>query len=130
MTAAKKDLYIEQGATFGLSFAWHEGDSETPGDPVNLTGAVARMQIRKTQQAPSLVDATSDGVSPKIVLGGAAGTIAVTLSDEDTDLLTSKSMLYDLEVEMPDGTVYRLLQGKVTVDPNITQLPEDPVVVP
>lgn len=128
MTAAKKDLYIEQGATFGLSFTWREGTTEEPGDPHDLTGAVARMQIRKKQQDPALVSASSDGVVPKITLGGAAGTVALELSDEDTDLLTSKSALYDLEVELADGTVVRLLQGRVTVDPNITQLPEDPTV--
>jgi hypothetical protein len=128
MVAAKKDLYIEQGATFELSFVWHEGTAEAPGDPRDLTGAEARMQIRKSQQSAALLTATSTGEDPKITLGGTEGTVDLLLTDEDTDTLTSKQALYDLEVELADGKVYRLLQGKVTVDPNITQMPEDPVV--
>lgn len=138
MPAVPKNLVIEQGATFVLSFTIYHEDPENPGqpgDPKDLTGAVARMQIRKTQQAQALVSATSDGVNPRIVLGGTTGTVVVTLSDEDTDLLTSKSALYDLEIEYPNvapyyGRVDRILKGSVTVDPNITQMPEDPVVGP
>jgi hypothetical protein len=129
MTAVKKDLYIEQGATFGLSFVWSDGtEAASPGDPVDLTGAVARMQFRKSQAQAALLSASSDGSSPRITLGGSDGTISILLTDADTDSLTSKLLMYDLEVELADGTVVRLLQGKVTVDPNITQLPGDPVV--
>jgi hypothetical protein len=121
MTAAQKDLYIEQGATFVLSFAWLEGTAATPGDPHDLTDATARMQIRpKAGQAP-LVDVSSDGVDPAIVLGGTAGTVLVTLTDTATDALTVKKGVYDLEVDYGGGEVYRLLEGKVVVSPNVTQ---------
>lgn len=147
MTAAVRNLYIEQGATFSLGFTWHregpvnsEGEP-TPGDPYDLTGCTARMQVRKKQGDVPLVTATSleegDGAG-RIHLGGVTGRIEVTLTDEDTDLLTSRAALYDLEVEWPlelsgpnaiRPRVDRLLQGAVTVDPNITQVDnEDPVV--
>jgi len=129
MTAATSDLYIEQGATFKLAFTWYaDGDGTTPRD---LTAATVRMQIRKNQQSPVLLDARSDGVNPKIIINGdgdSVGTVRITLSDSDTDALTSKSARYDIEVEMADGTVYRLFQGAVTVSPNITQLSGEPVV--
>lgn len=133
MTAVVRPLKIEQGATFTLGFVWHQAgpvvDGEvTPGDPYDLTGWVARMQIRKAQQSPALVDASS--TNGKITLGGATGRIDVKLTDEDTDLLTTKTALYDLELENPTGDVFRLLQGPVTVDPNITQEADDPIVSP
>ena len=128
MTAAKRNLYIEQGATFNLSFVWNEGTSEAVGAPVDLTGCKARMQIRQKQGSPTIVDASTEGTDPAIVLGGATGAVAVTLTDEATDLLTVKSGLYDLEIEFPDGTVYRLLEGGVTVSPNITQDPDDATI--
>lgn len=128
MTAAKRDLYIEQGATFQLAFTWNEGTVDEIGPPVDLTGCVARMQIRKAQQQAALLSATSAGIDPAIVLGGATGTIAITLTDDMTDALTLKSALYDLEIEFPDETVYRLLEGGVTVSPNITQESDDPIV--
>jgi hypothetical protein len=132
MTAAKRDLYIEQGATFEFSFKWcHAGSTPTtPGVPYDLTNAIARMQIRKAQKGTLLLDAKSDGVDPEITLGGITGRITVLLTDQDTDMLAYKVSVYDLEVELASGHVYRLLQGNVTVDPNVTQDTEDPVVAP
>lgn len=120
MAAVTKDIYIEQGATFFLGFTWYDGP-DTTAPPKDLTGWVARMQVRRTQGTPPLVDASSEVGNGKITLGGATGRIEVKLSDEDTDLMDAKSALYDLEVEDPAGDVYRLLQGKVTISPNITQ---------
>lgn len=143
MPAVQRDLYIEQGATFILHFQWcHQGPVVdgivTPGDPYDLTGWSARMEIRKGQHETPKVSATT--VNGKIHLGAIPGDwdatlvptngrIEIRLTDEDTDLLDIKTLKYDLEAEDPDGNVFRLLQGGVTVDPNITQVDaEDPIV--
>lgn len=128
MTAHQKNLYIEQGATYELPFVWREGTTDAPGDPVDLTGATAAMQIRKTQQAEAILDASSTGVSPRIILGGATGEITISLTDADTDALTHKTAKYDLEVRLADGKLHRILEGDVTVSPNITQVADDPIV--
>jgi hypothetical protein len=143
MPAVQRDLYIEQGATYLLRLRWRKPDITdefgvtTPGDPYDLTDFSARMQIRQKQSTPALVDATTanskihfgiDPENPDLPADPTNGRIEVELSDEDTDLLTSKVCKYDLEVEDADGRVYRLLQGSVTVDPNITQDPGDPPV--
>lgn len=131
MTAIKKDLYIEQGTTFRMGFTWTKESATTPGTagvPYDLTYAIARMQVRKTQQQPVIVDATSIGPLPKLVLGGANGRIDLCLTDEDTDLIAVKAAVYDLEVEMSSGgtivgggDTFRLLQGAITMSPNVTQ---------
>jgi hypothetical protein len=143
MPAVQRSLYIEQGATYVLRLQWRQPDTTddfgnvTQGDPYDLTGWVSRMQIRQKQGAPALVNATTE--NGKITLGvdpdnpeatpdPTTGRIQVVLSDEDTDLLTVKAAKYDLEVEDVSGRVYRLLQGDVTVSPNITQESDDPVV--
>ena len=155
MPAVVENLAIEQGATFTMGFTWHEDALDedgnvVPGEPRDLDGCTARMQIRKKQGLPSLLTATSktdDGPgagriileSPEIDEEGVAGPprkghVYVELTDEDTDLLTSATALYDLEIEWPiqpgqiRPRVDRLLQGSVAVSPNITQETEDPVV--
>lgn len=156
MTAVNKPLYIEQGATFQLGFTWHQqgpldaNGNPTPGTPYDLTGCTVRMQIRRKQGDPALVTATSDdsgsGITGagRIFIGGPPavgwvadptnGRIDVVLTDADTDAITSKTCVYDLEVEWPlqawelSPRVDRLLEGTVTVDPNITQVATDPVV--
>lgn len=143
MPAVQRDLYIEQGATFILPFQWcHQGPVVdgvvTAGDPYDLTGWTARMEIRKGQHEAPLATATTE--NDKIHLGAIPGDwsatldpengwIEIRLSDDDTDELNIRTLKYDLELEDPDGVVYRLLQGSVTVDPNMTQVDaEDPIV--
>lgn len=110
MAAVNKPLYIEQGATFTLGFTWHRQGPVvegvvTPGDPYDLTGCTARMQIRKAQGVePPLVTATSLPTGPgakRIFLGGPTGRIEITLTDEDTDLINQARAVYDLEIEWP-----------------------------
>lgn len=103
MTAVKRNLYIEQGATFVLHFQWcatTEVDGEqVPGDPHDLTGWKARMQLRVRPGSDVLVDATTE--NERIVLGAVYddpaadpdptnGRIEIRLSDEDTQALTVK----------------------------------------
>lgn len=137
MTAQKRDLYIEQGATFDWGFTWYralvDGDGNPildangkvqPGQPYDLTSAKARMQIRKKAGDPVLIEATTESPtgSPAIVLGGATGRIDIKLTAAMTDALDIKTGAYDLEVEFADGDVRRLFQGGVTVDPNVTRV--------
>lgn len=151
MAATEKGLYIEQGATWHLGFNWHRAEEDVngvivPGDPYDLTGCTARMQVRRKQGDPVLFTGTSeDPGSPldpekvaagagRIKLGGPTGRIDITLTDEDTDLIMARSAVYDLEIEWPIKAgelrprVDRLLKGAISNDPNITQSPEDPVV--
>jgi hypothetical protein len=129
MTAAPRNLYIEQGAAFTLVFTWYPSDPTAvpPPAPNDLTGATAAMQIRAKQGAPILVDATD--ANGKIVLGGVTGTVAIELTADDTEMIPVRTAYYDLEITLATGTVFRLLQGRVTVDPNITQDAGDPVLV-
>ena len=131
MAARVEPITMEQGATFFMEFTWRE-DSDatpgTPGDPVNLTGYIARMQVRAKQQGTIMLEASSGGASPDIALGGATGKFIIIISDEKTDLLSVKKAFYDLEAEDAAGRVYRVLEGSVTVKPNITQTPGQPVV--
>ena len=135
MTAVPRPLYIEQGATFTTGFNWHrESDPPTfpatAGAAYDLTGCVVRMQLRKNQQSPIILAASSDGENPAITLGGVTGRIDIKLTDEMTDQVTTKSAQYDLEVQMANGDVHRLLEGSVTISPNITQVELDPVLSP
>lgn len=139
MAAALKNFTIEQGTTYRLSICWRT--SEEHGAVVrNLTGWKFRMQARRRQQdADILINATTE--NGKIIVGAdptvsgseasptpSNGWITVKLADTDTDALRARSLLYDLEAIAPNNEVYRLLKGQITIDPNITQTPSDPVV--
>lgn len=119
MTAVSRPLYIEQGATFTLGFNWYRASVSSPGQPGEpYAPTAARMQLRrKVTDTEVLVSATTE--NGKITLGP-NGRIDVRLEATDTDLLNVKSAVYDLEAVI-GSDVHRLLEGPVTISPNVTR---------
>ena len=140
MAAVTKNFTIEQGTTFRLSFCWRLSE-EHGATPRDLTGWKFRMQGRRKQQDPNLlIDATTE--NGKIIVGAdpnvsgseaspnpANGWVTLKLAATDTDQLTARSFVYDLEAVAPNDEVYRILKGSVIVDPNITQQTGEPEVL-
>jgi len=115
MSAGIYDITIEQGATFALTATW----KDNTGSPINLSGYSARMQVRTSYEAEeTLVSLTSSGGD--IVLGGALGTIVITIAASVTQGLQINEGVYDLEL-INGATVTRLLQGRATVSREVTR---------
>lgn len=85
--------------------------------PVDLSGATARMQIREQMGGQVLLELTTENAGLAIT---EPGTIARTITAAQTAALTWADAVYDLEVQYPDGTVQRYLQGAVTVSREVT----------
>jgi hypothetical protein len=123
VTANKYDIVIEQGATFTLAITY----KDSSGSLIDLTNYDARMEVRASYDASSaLITLTSEvsgtGNTSGIALGGAAGTINVVISETTTKALTAPATnVYDLELVAPDGSITRLIEGKATVSPGVTQ---------
>lgn len=122
MAAGKHNFICEQGATFNPVITWREPTAEdgTPGDPIDLTGYSARMQVRPSVASTTVVISltTENG---RISLGGANGEIELLIEDEDTANLPPASYKYDIELESSGGVVTRLLKGSFKVDPEVTR---------
>lgn len=88
--------------------------------PVNLTGFTARMQIRETVESTTVLHSltTENG---GITLGGAAGTIALTISATDTAAFTFDTAVYDLEVVSGGGVVTEIASGAVLLTDEVTR---------
>jgi len=115
MAAGTHNIVIEQAATFVLPLLWKDAD----GDPIPLTGAVARMQIRAAYGAATALITLTSAPGGGIVLVD-PGQITITITDEQTDVLVNRSAVYDLRLDWPDGTSTRLIGGKVTIKPAAT----------
>ena len=127
MDVGTYNLIINQYATYSLTIIWLAGmcgcgAPPTPPpvgaspSPVDLTGYTATLQIRPYPLATTILyDA-----SPDIVLGGTAGTIAVTIPDTVTAGFTWWQGVYDLLLTNSAGVATRLLQGTVTVSPGVS----------
>jgi len=114
MTTDVYDMTIDQGATYVLTVTW-----DISGSLVDLTGYTARLQARhSTGSTTTFISLTE---LSGLTLGGAAGTIIVTLTATQTAAITEKFGVYDLELESAGGVVTRLLQGAVTITREVTR---------
>lgn len=113
--AGQYHIITDQGATFSRQLTW----TDSNGAAVNLTGYSARMQLRTSVQNESVVLELTD-TNGRISLGGAAGTITLTITAADMTTLTAMKYVYDLEL-VNSTVVTRLVQGTFTVRPEVTR---------
>jgi tRNA threonylcarbamoyladenosine modification (KEOPS) complex Pcc1 subunit len=113
MPAAKLNLLVEQGATFSKRLVWRDKNKR----PVNLSSYTAKMQVRATVASSDVIYELSTA-NGRITLSS-AGVIQLDISAADTSTL--KAGVYDLELTASGGQVYRLVEGKLTVSPEVTR---------
>lgn len=114
MAAGKYNIKVEQGATFILDFTIKTGTT-----PWNLTGYSARMQVRTSVNASTTLLSITN--SDYITLGGSLGTVAISVPASVTDDLIAGRHVYDFELVSSGGQVWRVLEGKFTVSPEVTR---------
>lgn len=124
MTAAYYPLLIEQGSTFDRTLTLYDDGSydliagEATGEPIDLTGYSARMQIRRNAHSADVLFELTDGDG--LTLGDDLGTIRILIDADTSSEWTWRSGEYDLELVQPSGDPIRLFQGDVKVSPEVT----------
>lgn len=113
---ANVTFIINQGSTFNPTITW----KDSGGNPVDLTGYSARMQIRRHVRASTTIASLTDSAGD-ITLGGAAGTIKPVISATDTAAFDFDEAVYDLELEDASGVVTRLLDGSIVLRREVTR---------
>ena len=89
---------------------------------IQLNGYSAAMQLRKfvEDQDAVLTLTTSNG---KLMIEENIGYLTAYFSNEDTGSLEAGDYVYDLEIQMQEeNKVYRILEGTVTVSPEVTKV--------
>lgn len=114
MVAVTKNLVIEQKATFRKKMTYRDKSKR----PINLTGFLARLQIRASDGSLIADLSTENG---GITLGGALGTIEFLISAATTSQMSFATALYDFKLIAPNGDEIRVMQGKVTLSIGQTQ---------
>lgn len=115
MALSTYDISAEQGSDYLATITY----KNSSGVLVNLTGYTARMQIRRTTSSDdAYLRLTSSG---GIALGGAAGTIGITISAHAMATVPPGSYVYDLEIIDTNGKVTKILKGDFGVAAEITR---------
>jgi hypothetical protein len=116
MAAAAYDFEIEQGSTLLKPFVW----KDSTGTPVNLSNYTAKMQIRKSAASSDVLHELSTA-NGRLTITANEGKVTMIFAASVSAGFTWRRGVYDLELTSVNGTVKRLLQGEITVSPEVTR---------
>ena len=108
--AIKANLFIDQGATYATTLKLTDSD----GTAINLTGYSAAAQMRKHFTS-------SNSVSFSTTLQEQSGNLILELSANTTANIVAGRYVYDVELTDGQGRISRIVEGIVTVNPNVTR---------
>lgn len=133
MAAGKYNFTVEQGTTFITTFVWktqpgsccNDPDAVLPAPaPRDLTDYSLRMQVRPSAGSDTLYFDANEANNKLVKVTPEQGIFALYISPSDSSAWDWKRGVYDIELtHVPSGIVYRLLEGWITVSPEVTQDP-------
>lgn len=112
------DIIVDQGATLLRSIGLKSSAKQV----VPLTGYTGVMEIRylKTESADVILTLTTENGG--IEINPTAGTVLIIATPTQTAAIAPGKYVYDLEMtETSTGTVTKVIQGNLTVRPEVTK---------
>ena len=110
MSAGTYNFTIEQGTTFSRVLTLQEN-----GSAMNLTGYSVASQMRSTHDSSTVVATFSGSVT-----NASSGQITLSLTNSQTSAIEEAIYVYDVEITSGAGAVTRILEGNITVTPEVT----------
>lgn len=107
--ASKINIVIDQGTTFNTTYTIHDAED----NPINFTDYTANSQMRKSYSS-------SNAYSFNVTMNS-NGQVSLSMSSNTTGSITAGRYVYDVEVEDTDGIRSRIVEGIVTVTPQVTR---------
>lgn len=107
--ATKLNLFIDQGTDFATTI---EVEDEA-GTPINLSTYTGRAQMRKHY--------TSSTYNSFTVAGDANGVITVSMNAATSANIVGGRYVWDLEMVSGGNVVSRIVEGIVTINPEVTR---------
>jgi hypothetical protein len=108
--AIKANLQIDQGADFSTEIDVLDDN----GDVVNLTGYTGAAQMRKHYTSTTAINFS-------VAVNASGGTVTLSMTAAASANVTPGRYVYDCELTSSSNTVSRLVEGIVTVTPQVTR---------
>lgn len=108
--AIKANLIIDQGTDFSATFDVTDDD----GNIIDLTGASANAQMRRHYSSVSYFSFTTS-------INGSIGAVTISMNAATTNTISAGRYVYDCELLDISGIRSRLVEGIVTVTPQVTR---------
>ena len=110
--ATVSNLFVDAGANYSNIITV----AASNGQALDLTGYTVASQMRKSYQSSTAYNFSAS------VYQAATGKVRLQLSDTQSSAIPAGRWLYDVEITSPSGTKTRVVEGIVTVSPQITQI--------
>ena len=110
--AAYAELYLDQGTTFNNVINLTD---DVTNAYINVSGYVVRSQMRR-----SYFSANSSANITCTITDAANGEITMSMTAANTSLLKAGRYLYDVEIVDTAGNTSRILEGIITITPQVT----------
>ena len=110
MAAGTYNFILEQGATFNRILTLKENNSA-----MNLTNYTVASKMRSTHDSSTVA-----GTFTCTISDATGGEITMQMTNSTTANIEEGMYVYDIEITNSAGTVTRLMEGTVTVTPEVT----------
>ena len=117
MISGVYNITIEQGSTYKLALYWKNSANQ----PIPLIGYTAKMQIRASTTASTVLLELSSTNTDQIKIYETQGAINLTIGYQQTTNLIPSVAVYDLEVTSPEGERTKLLKGRSRIEGEVTR---------
>ena len=114
--AARNDITVDKGSTYQETYTI----KDEAGDPVDLSSYTGEMDIRISSFSSDTLYQI-DTTTGNMILGGAAGTIAITMPESVTSTWTATTYTYDLKLTNGSGVSEFILYGNLLVNQTVTR---------
>jgi len=109
--ATIRNLFIDGGTTYSNIISV----SGSTGAALDLTGYTVASQMRKSYSSSIAYNFTTS------IYDAIQGKIRLQLTNTQTEQIPAGRWLYDVEITSPSGVRTRVLEGIVTVTPEVTK---------
>jgi hypothetical protein len=110
--ATISNLFVDAGSDYSNIITV----SSTNGQPLNLSGYTVASQMRKSYSSSTVYAFTAS------VYDAANGKVRLQLSASGSSAIPAGRWLYDVEITSTAGSKTRVVEGIVTITPQITQI--------
>jgi hypothetical protein len=110
--ATVSNLFVDAGASYSNIITV----AATNGQALNLTGYSVASQMRKSYQSSTAYNFTAS------IYDASTGKVRLQLTPQQSEAIPAGRWLYDVEITSPSGNKTRVVEGIVTVNPQITQI--------
>lgn len=110
--AVTSNLFVDAGSDYSNIITVRSSG----GAPLNLTGYTVKSQMRKSYNSSVAYDFTAS------VYNAPAGQIRLTLTAAQSEQIPPGRWLFDVEITHTSGARRRVVEGIVTITPQITQV--------